>query len=338
MIAQVQDLWGDILITGGAGFIGSHLAEALLTRGLKVTILDNFSTGKPENLRSLRKGHTANIVREDLKDPQKLEDLVDSSQTIFHLAANPEVRIGEINPAIHFQENVLTTYNLLETLGKQEGKVIVFTSTSTVYGEAEIQPTPEDYGPLIPISTYGASKLACEALIMSYAHTFNHKALILRLANVIGPRSQHGVIHDFIEKTRKDTEQLEILGDGTQTKSYMHISDFIDATTHITNIFIEDSRKVDVYNVGSEDSISVKAIAKIVSKEIGRPNIKYKFTGGVNGGRGWKGDVKTMLLSIEKLRKTGWKPKYTSREAVKLATKASLQERRATSEQSKGEK
>lgn len=332
----MQDLWGNILITGGAGFMGSHLADALVTRGLKVTVLDNFSTGKLENLGSLGKGHSANIVKEDLKNPQKLEGLVESSQTIFHLAANPEVRIGEVDPGIHFRENVLATYNLLETLRKGEGKTIVFSSTSTVYGEAKIQPTPEDYGPLIPISTYGASKLACEALIMSYAHTFNHRALILRLANVIGSRSKHGVIHDFIGKIRKDAEHLEILGDGTQTKSYMYISDCIDAIVHITSIFTKDSRKVDIYNVGSEDKISVRTIAEIVSREIGKPNIQHKFTGGVDGGRGWKGDVKTMHLSVRKLRKTNWKPRYSSREAVELATKASLEERGL--QQSNGEK
>jgi UDP-glucose 4-epimerase len=201
-------------------------------------------------------------------------------------------------------------------------KTIVFTSTSTVYGEATRIPTPENYAPLIPISTYGASKLACEALISSYAHTFNHRALILRLANIVGPKSNHGIIVDFIKKIKTNPRELEILGDGNQEKSYMYIEDCIEAIIHLTNKFLNSTETVDICNIGSEDKTTVKEIAQIVAEEMGNPKIELKFTGGVDGGRGWKGDVKTMQLSINKLLKTGWKPKYTSKQAVKLATKA----------------
>ena len=316
------------LVTGGAGFIGSHLTERLLKEGYKVTILDNFSSGKLENIQPLLDNPSLTIIKEDLKKPVKLNQIVKKSEIIFHLAANPEVSVGETDPRVHFEENILATFDLLEAIRKAKTpKTIVFTSTSTVYGEASQIPTPEHYAPLIPISTYGASKLACEALITSYAYTFNHRALILRLANIIGPKSNHGVIVDFIRKIMVNLRELEILGDGTQEKSYMYIADCIEATMHLTNKFRKNTKKVDVYNIGSYDKITVKKIAKIVTEEMDTPNIKYKFTGGVDGGRGWKGDVKTMQLSINKLLQTGWKPKYTSKQAVRLAAKNLVKEK-----------
>jgi UDP-glucose 4-epimerase len=211
---------------------------------------------------------------------------------------------------------------LLEAVRRAEaGKTLVFTSTSTVYGEASRIPTPENYGPLIPISTYGASKLASEALITSYMHTFNHRALILRLANVIGPRSNHGVIFDFIRKILANPKELEILGDGTQEKSYLYITDLIGAIMHLTEHCLENSGKTAIYNVGSKDKITVREIAKVVAREMGCPRIRCRFTGGVDGGRGWKGDVKNMQLSIDTLLGTGWKPRYSSEQSVKLAVR-----------------
>jgi UDP-glucose 4-epimerase len=312
-----------LLITGGAGFIGSHLAEELLSQGYKVIVLDNFSNGRIKNIQHLKGNPSLTIVREDLKKPKRLRQVVNVSDTIFHLAANPEVKIGEIDPKTHFEENILATFNLLEVIRKNgKSKTLVFTSTSTVYGEANLIPTPEDYGPLIPISTYGASKLACEALITSYAHTFNHRALILRLANIIGPRSNHGVVVDLIKKIRTNPKELEILGDGHQEKSYMYISDCIEAMMRLTSTFSKGAEKVDVFNVGPNDKITVAQIAKIVSEEMNVLSIKYRFTGGVDGGRGWRGDVKIMQLSIDKLLRTGWKPTYSSMQAVRMTAHA----------------
>jgi UDP-glucose 4-epimerase len=187
-------------------------------------------------------------------------------------------------------------------------------------------PTPEDYGPLIPISTYGASKLASEALMTSYAHTFGHRALILRFANIVGPRSSHGVIVDFVRKLRANPAELEILGDGTQKKSYMYITDLVDAVVHLTGRFLERSDTSAIYNVGTEDSVTVKEIAGLVIKEMNLQKVRFKFTGGVDGGRGWRGDVKNMCLSTEKLLATGWKPRYSSREAVRLASRKIIRE------------
>lgn len=315
------------LVTGGGGFIGSHLTEALLAIGREVTIMDNFSNGRIENIQHLLSNPSLTLVKEDLKKPRKLLSIVKASDLIFHFSANPDVQIGETYPKIHFEENILVTYNLLEAIRKSgKPKMLVFASTSTVYGEAEQTPTREDYGPMMPISTYGASKLACEALISSYAYTFDHRALILRLANIIGPRSNHGVIVDFIKKIRANPRELEILGDGKQEKSYMYVSDCIDATIHLIDAFSKGNKNVEIFNLGSDDKVTVVQIAEIVAEEMKTHHIKYKFTGGVDGGRGWKGDVKTMQLSIDKLIKTGWKPKQSSEQAVRLAAKTLIHE------------
>jgi UDP-glucose 4-epimerase len=310
------------VVTGGAGFLGSHLVDALLERKDRVAVIDNLSSGRMQNLNGASAVGGFKFLKMDLKNPISLSDMLDGVSTIFHLAANPEVRVGTTDPTVHFQENLLVTFNLLEAARLSGGtKTMVFTSTSTVYGEASQLPTPEDYGPMLPISTYGASKLGCEALISSYAYTHGVRALILRLGNCVGGRSGHGVVADFIHKLKTNPGELEILGDGTQTKSYFHVSDCVNATLLALDSFRQSSKRVDIYNVSSGDQVSVKRIAQIVTEELGLGNVKMKFTGGVDGGRGWFGDVKAMHLSIEKLRKLGWQPKFNSEEAIRLAAK-----------------
>jgi UDP-glucose 4-epimerase len=318
------------LVTGGAGFIGSHLVDRLTNEGICITVLDNLSSGRPKNIERWLNHERFQFAEGDLKNLRDVEEAAENAELIFHLAANPEVRVGETNPSIHFEENLMATFNVLETMRKStSAKTLVFTSTSTVYGEAAVMPTPEDYGPLIPISTYGASKLGCEALVCSYAYTFGLRALILRIANVVGPRATHGVINDFINKLRADPNRLKILGDGTQEKSYLHVEDCVSAFLHLTLQFLQTQDKVAIYNVGSLDQITVGKIAEIVVDALSLQDVEFAFTGGVDGGRGWRGDVKVMLLSVEKLLKTGWKPKYTSEQAVRLATKEILTERSA---------
>jgi len=254
-------------------------------------------------------------------DRNDLKRATEKCEVIFHLAANPEVRLGSTAPEIHFEQNVVATYNLLESLSSEGLDLFVFTSSSTVYGDAKVIPTPEDYGPLKPISIYGASKLASEALVSSFAYTYGFQAVICRLANIIGPRSKHGVIYDFINKLKRNPRELEILGDGTQRKSYLHVDDFVSALSMI----IEKPRgKVEIFNVGSEDWVDVKTIAEIVTEEMGLKDVAFRFTGGVDGGRGWKGDVKYMLLSIERLKSLGWKPKLNSAEAVRRTARTLL--------------
>jgi len=312
-----------VLVTGGAGFIGSHLVDRLMKDGHEVRVLDDLSAGSLENLKGWIDHERFEFMQGDLRRRDVCEKAVKGVDVVFHLAANPEVRIGAQSPELLYETNVLITYNLLEAIRKEDIKALAFTSSSTVYGEAKEIPTPEDYGPLEPISVYGGAKLAAEALIAGYAHTFDIKAVVFRLANIIGKRSNHGVIYDFINKLKANPDRLEILGDGTQRKSYLHVSDTVEAMLYLFKEFLKEDKIYDAYNIGSEDWITVTEIAEIVSREMGL-NPEFYFTGGVDGGRGWKGDVKIMLLNIEKAKAKGWKPKMNSREAVEKTVRELL--------------
>jgi len=197
----------------------------------------------------------------------------------------------------------------------------VFASTSTVYGEPTELPTPEDYGPLLPISTYGASKLGCEVLLSSYSYMHGLRALILRLGNCVGSRAQHGVVVDFIRKLKANPSALEVLGDGTQEKSYIHVDDCVNATLFLKDHFLNSQKRCEAYNVSSTDQVSVKRIAQIVTEEMGLRGARINLTGGIDGGRGWLGDVKKMHLSIAKLQALGWNPKLNSEAAIRKAAK-----------------
>lgn len=314
-----------VLVTGGAGFIGSHQVDRLMQMGCFVRVLDNLSGGSLGNVKVLFDSERFEFVRGDLKDLSVAEKVVDGVEVVFHLAANPEVRVAEVDPSVHFHENLLTTFNVLEAIRKSEiARLIVFFSSSTVYGEPAVFPTCEDYGPLLPISVYGASKLGCEYLICAYCHTFGIRSLILRLANIVGERSTHGVIVDFIRKLRENPKELEILGDGKQSKSYLHVKDLTDAVFLALAYTLQCRKLVEIYNIGSLDQVDVKRIAEINSEEMGLQNVKFGFTGGFDGGRGWRGDVKTMLLSVDKLSSLGWRPKLNSEEAVRLGCRELL--------------
>jgi UDP-glucose 4-epimerase len=314
-----------VLVTGGAGFIGSHLVDALIALHEEVVVLDNLSSGRRDNLRQLLDEPAFKLVEGDLKNFERWNEVLSGVTLVYHLAANPEVRVGEVEPSVHFQENLVATFRLLEAMRRSpETKCVVFASTSTVYGEASQLPTPEDYGPLLPISTYGATKLGCEVLLSSYAYTHGIRALILRLGNCVGSRARHGVVVDFIEKLKTKPDSLEILGDGTQKKSYVHIDDCVDATVLAKNHFLASQQRVDLYNLSSPDQVSVKRVAEVVAEEMGAKGVKMNFTGGIDGGRGWLGDVKVMHLSIEKLQKLGWTPKLNSEGAVRKAARELL--------------
>jgi UDP-glucose 4-epimerase len=310
-----------ILVTGGAGFIGSHLVERLLSQN-RVTVLDNFSSGRRENLLSHLRDPRFRLVDGDIMDERVVEKALEDTDMVFHLAANPDVKLGALDTRIHLDQNVLATHNLLEGMRKAGVGHIAFTSTSTIYGEAEVVPTPEDYGPLKPISLYGASKLACEALISSYCHTFDMQSWIYRFANIVGERGTHGVVVDFISKLRANPRELEILGSGEQRKSYLEVKDCVEAMVHCVERSHEETN---IFNIGSQDLIDVKGIADIVTEKMNLPEVRYRFTGGHHG-RGWRGDVLVMQLSIEKISGLGWRPKRTSAEAVRAATEALLRD------------
>lgn len=309
-----------ILVTGGAGFIGSNLVDSLLEKGNKVIVFDNLSSGRMEFIEHHLKNPDFSLIKGDLLDPEAIERVCKDVDLVCHVAANPDVKLGASDTKVHLDQNILATYNLLEAMRKGNAKKIAFTSTSTVYGEASVMPTPEDYGPLIPISLYGASKLACEALITSYSHTFDMQAWIFRFANIVGPRSTHGITVDFIKKLKENPCRLEILGDGKQEKSYLHVSECVNAILFA----IENSKEeVNIFNIGSEDTISATGIGRVVVEEMGLSEVEFTYTG---GSRGWKGDVPRMRLGIEKLKAIGWKPTYTSERSVRETARALLSE------------
>ncbi|MEM2689916.1 MAG: NAD-dependent epimerase/dehydratase family protein [Nitrososphaerota archaeon] len=308
------------LVTGGAGFIGSHLVDALMRSGYEVRVIDNLSQGRIENISRWIGAPGFEFIEGDVVDEAIMREAVKSCDAVFHLAANPEVRLGD--PRTHYRENVHATYVVLEAMRANDVKKMIFTSSSTVYGEARIMPTPEDYSPLLPISMYGACKLASESLIIGYCMMYDMGAAILRLANIVGSRARHGVIVDFIRKLRSNPRRLEILGDGEQTKSYLLVDDCVDA---IMRAFESIDRGVEIYNVGSEDAINVKTIAGIVIEELGLRDVEMTYTGGVEG-RGWRGDVRKMLLDISKIKSLGWRPRHNSAESVRLAARALKEE------------
>lgn len=310
-----------VMVTGGAGFIGSHLVENLVANDHKTIVYDNFSTGKMINLRSVKNSKNLFIINEDLNNPFKLKKLLKNVKTVFHIAAYPDVKTGFADPSRVFEKNILSTFNLLENLRKSNVERILFASSSVVYGEPSQIPTPETYGPLLPISQYGSSKLACEALISSYCDNYGMSGVIVRFANVVGSRSNHGVIFDFIKKLKKNKKELRYLGSGKQTKSYLHIKDCIEG---ILFCLENNSKKVDVFNLGNNDRIDVLAIAKIVCKNMNLNNVKMIQAGGTKDGRGWVGDVRQMHLDISKISKFGWNPKQSSKSAVDLASREIL--------------
>lgn len=307
------------VVTGGAGFIGSHLVDTLVARGDRVTVIDSLAAGKKANIaRHIRTG-SVSFVRCDLLK-KGWQDALDGADRVWHLAADPDVRQSALSPLGQVNNNILTTFQVLEAMRHFSIPEIAFTSTSTVYGDATVIPTPEDYAPLEPVSVYGGTKLACEAMIAAYCHSFGMRAFNYRFANIIGERSGHGVITDFIRKLRKESRELEILGNGRQTKSYLLVEDCVDAMLFVA----EQAREpVNTFNIGSEDWIDVKTIARIVEKEMGLPAVAHKFTGGE---RGWVGDVPRMQLSIEKIRALGWRPEHGSEESVRLAARALCRE------------
>ncbi len=296
------------IVTGGAGFIGSHLTDYLTKSGADTVIIDNLSTGRHLNKK-------AKFFKRDLRLSTDIR--LGRGSVIYHLAANPDVKSSAVDTVEHFRSDVLTTINLMELARKHDASKVIFSSSSVVYGESPIVPTPES-APLKPISNYGIFKLFCEMIIEHYSELYGIDYAILRFANVTGGRSEHGIVHDFTLKLKKNPKRLEILGDGRQSKSYIYYSDAVSALVHASKL-----KKNECFNVGSSDTVSVKEIADIISHEAGL-DPEYMYINKMNG-RGWAGDVRKMLLSIKRARKLGWKPMYSSRKAIELAAKDSLQ-------------
>jgi UDP-glucose 4-epimerase len=307
-----MDLTGrDVVVTGGAGFVGSHLAERLSPDN-DVTVVDDCSNGRREWVPD-----DADFVAGDCTDPAVVAEAISADvDAVFHFAAAKLVDTDQ--PRRQFEDNVAMTYNVLERMCDVGVRNLAYTSSSTVYGEAP-RPTPEDYAPLEPISAYGAAKLAEEGLVSTYAHSHGLRAWVFRFANIVGPRLRGAVVPDFIEKLRADPDTLEILGDGRQEKSYMHIEECLDA---MLAVVAGADGAFNVYNLGTRTTTSVDRIADIVAEEMGL-DLDRVYTG---GDRGWTGDVPRMRLSVEKLAGLGWEPSQSSDEAVRQATRELLAE------------
>ncbi|MEM1507297.1 MAG: SDR family NAD(P)-dependent oxidoreductase [Candidatus Bathyarchaeia archaeon] len=301
----------DALVTGGAGFIGSHLVDRLINEGFRTRIIDNFSSGKMENLQHHKCDSRVKILNVDLKDSWRILEVVKDISVVFHFAANPEVRVSTTNPDVHFNENIVATFNLLEAMRRNDVKGLVFASSSSVYGEPISIPVGED-APIKPVSVYGASKAACESLIHAYSRLYGIRAVVLRYANVVGPRLRHGVVYDFIVKLRRNPSVLEVLGDGMQVRSYIYVTDAVEATMIAWR---KSASMFEVYNVGSEDWVSVNDVADIVAETMGLRDVKRLYKPILHG-VGWLGDVKRIALSIEKIKALGWQPRMKSKEAL----------------------
>jgi UDP-glucose 4-epimerase len=307
-----------ILVTGGAGFIGSHLVDRLAAEGHQIRVIDNLSSGRLENLAHRR---DVEVIIGDLKNPQDAQKAVHGVDAVFHFAANPEVRVSTTNPDIHFNENVVATFNLLESMRKNDVGQLVFASSSSVYGEPNEVPVDEN-APLRPVSVYGASKAACEHLIHAYAKLYGFRAVVLRYANVVGPRLRHGVTWDLINKLRKNPHELEILGDGRQVRSYIYIDDAVEATLLAWK---KSTVTYAVYNVAAEDWITVDEVADLVIEAMGLTNVKKTYKPVLHG-VGWSGDVKKIALKIDKIKGLGFIPLMNSRDAVRVTAKNLLRE------------
>src|SRR6266705_1233577 len=305
-----------VVITGGAGFIGSHVADALVGEA-EVVAIDHLKSGKRANLaKAIQAGAT--LVKRDLLKGD-LGPIFRRAEVVYHFAANPDVRLDRRGTKPTIDENIVATHRVLEACRAASVPRIVFPSTSTVYGEAKVVPTPADYSPFEPISLYGASKLAGEALLSAYAHSFGVQALVFRLANVVGPRSGHCVVVDLVRKLARTPKRLEILGSDPGTaKSYVHLDDVVAGIS--TGVRAAD-QPVSVYNLGSDDTITVRSLADAICDEFDLTDVEYRWTGGAGGGRGWAGDVRVMQLAIDRIKSKGWRPRKTSEAAIRAAAK-----------------
>ena len=309
-----------ILVTGGAGFIGSHLVDQLVNEDNEVIVFDNLSSGNLEFIKPALSTGKVEFVSGDLLDLEVISDAMKGIDMVYHLAANPDIRLGTSVTDTDLKQGTIATYNVLESMRLQECNKIAFASSSVVYGEAKVMPTPENHGPLFPISLYGASKLGSEGLISAWVGTFGIKAWIFRFANIIGTRGTHGVIFDFIHKLKKDSTKLEVLGNGFQEKSYMEVIDCSKAMMHVVEKFNNDLNYI---NLGSSDTCSVRRIAEIVIESSGFSDVSIEYTG---GDRGWAGDVPKAMLAVEKLISSDFICDYQSEDAVRHTAKSLIEE------------
>ena len=302
-----------ILVTGGAGFIGSHLIDRLLADGHEVVCIDNLVLGRKENIAHHLQDKRFTFLEQDLLDLDALHAAFKRHKftTVFHLAANSDIQASLKDTRRDLDLTFMTTFHVLEAMRVAGVQDIVFSSTSAIYGNAT-PPISEDQGPLFPVSLYGASKLASEGYISTYCDNFGMRAWIVRFPNVVGERTTHGILHDFVKKLRADPRELEVLGDGKQRKPYIYVKDLIET---IMFIWQGTHDKLNWYLISPDDETTVARIAEMVIAEMGL-HAKIKYTGGA---KGWTGDVPFYSYDTGKLKALGWTPQRSSDDAVRVS-------------------
>ncbi len=307
-----------VFITGGAGFIPSNLAERLVGNGHRVTAFDNLSLGRREFLEPLIDQGACTFIEADLLDREGLQLAMQGHDAVFHMAANSDISHGARHTDWDLKQGTQVTWNVLESMRLLGIQKIVFASTSAIYGEATVLPTPEDYGPLHPISLYGASKLACEGLITAFCHNFGLQSWIYRFANIVGRNGTHGALVDFIRRLRRDPGRLRVLGDGRQAKPYIEVGECVDAMLYG---FEHGDEEVNCFNLACDGATSVTRIAEILLEEMGLEGAVLEYTGGA---RGWQGDVAQVRLDPARMNRLGWRAGLNSDEAVRRAARELL--------------
>ncbi len=315
-----------VFITGGAGFIGSHLCARFLKERHQVIAYDNLILGRREHLFQFSKDANFHFIEADLLDLARVRQEMTGADLVVHMAANSDISQGAARTDVDMQNGTVATYNVLESMRLTETKQILFASTSAIYGEASVKPTPESYGPLLPISFYGASKLACEAMISAFAHNCGFQAWIYRFANIVGPSSTHGAIHDFVARLIKEPNVLNVLGNGTQRKSYLHVTDCVDGMLYG---YQKLKGELSCVNLASHGVTNVRFIAEEVARQMGKamrtsPRVVFG-----EGDKGWVGDVSYTHLDGALFAQSGWKARLDSDAAVCQAIREVIHEKLA---------